>query len=141
MIRYLVSIAAFPVLAACGQTDHTPDSANPAHCLAAFNSADYWIKKKPGRKALQMELTGNAMTLYVFDKLKKRGELEDTLAETKAFIKASNDDPKVMTRLLVECGKAVQNESRFSQNQAYWLRLARSGSARCQQDRWCRAAP
>jgi len=141
MIRHVIFLATVSAIAGCAQPDHTPNSANPAHCLAAFNSADYWIQKEPGRHALQLELTGNAMTLYLFDKLRKQGRLGAVRSETRAFIKATGDDAKIMSKLLIECGNALQSEPDFKDNQAHWLRLARRGNARCQQDQSCRAAP
>ena len=45
MKRVSVVTSGALALAACGQAVAvTPDSKNPAHCLAAFNYANYWFK-------------------------------------------------------------------------------------------------
>jgi hypothetical protein len=136
MIRALLALAMLPVVAACGQPAPTPDSKNPGHCLAAFSIADYWLKKGKGPDELHAEISGNARSLYLFDKLRKQGTLDAAQHEARQYIKAVGDDPDTTGRLLVECGKAL--EPAFTSNQAYWMGLARRGSERCKKDSGCR---
>ena len=138
MIRQLLALGMFSIVAGCGQSVPTPDSKNPGHCLAAFSIADHWLKKGKGPEELHAEISGNARSLYLFNKLKKQGTLDAAQDEARQYIKAIGDDPDTTRRLLVECSKALESEPAFLDNQAYWMGLARRGSARCKQDSECR---
>jgi hypothetical protein len=111
-MRILFLAAACMSLASCrSAAAASPDSNNPAHCLAAFNYAAYWFKVGNEPDKIAQEL---AHGLYVMEKVKSDGgSASDVLAEAKQFSLAHVKNSKEMDALYLACGKAQAYDPRF----------------------------
>ena len=125
MVRGLIVAATLVSLAACGKADAiVPDSGNPAHCVAAFNYANYWMRvgKSPERATAML-----ARAMYEIDKIKSNGgSVEDAKAEGMALTKAYAEDTKKMDALFIACGKAQDADPQFRARLAKFLAAARA---------------
>lgn len=123
-MRIIILAAAAIGLAACGEaTVASPDSNNPAHCLAAFDYDAYWFKVDNQPKKVAEYI---ARGLYVMQKVKSSGGSQaQVLAEAKQFSVGHAKDSKQMDALGLECGKALAGDAGFQAEFADLIEKAR----------------
>jgi len=123
-MRNLVVVAAMIGLAGCSNaTAASPDSNNPAHCLAAFDYNAHWFKvgNQPEKVAEYL-----ARGLYVLEKVKSEGGSQaHVLSEAKEFSAGHVKDSKQMDALGLACGKALAEDARFRAEFAALIQKAR----------------
>jgi hypothetical protein len=93
----------------------TPDSSNPAHCIAAFNYGAYWLKvARDDRGVRHMYIRG----AFEMEKWKAGGHsAEEALVEGKAITERYVRDRDAMMRLLERCGEAQDVDPKFHESQ------------------------
>lgn len=128
-------------LAACGSASaSTPDSTNPAHCLAAFHYArTIALKGQPADMSLAVQST--ARSLYEMRRLKARGLFEDGRAEGEALLSRNAKDEKVMMGLVLDCAKQqdADPDYRALNESGNLMAAARRTDPACQQDVVCQS--
>ena len=111
-MRLLLLASVSIVLAGCGNsTVASPDSNNPAHCLAAFNYYAYWFKvgHEPGKVAEEL-----ARGMYVMEQVKAAGiSPSEVLAEGKEFTQMHVKNSNEMDALYAACAKSQAYDPRF----------------------------
>ena len=131
MKRVLIVASVVVALAACGRAGAvTPDSKNPAHCIAAFNYGAYWFKvgKRP-EKVTAMVARG----MFEMNKIKANGgSVADAKAQGTALTKAYADDAKAMDALFIACGSAQDADAQFKAQLPILLAQARKAEAKHQ---------
>jgi hypothetical protein len=125
MSRVLIAGICF-LLAGCGKAVATdPDSRNPAHCYAALNFANYWLRK--GGQHSDKVAEGEARMLFEMNKFRSSGRSgDDFFADGKAFTESYGNDRNRMNALLLDCLKAEEADPEFLREYANLLALARS---------------
>ena len=125
MKRALIVTAGIIGLTGCGTAGAVvPDSGNPAHCVAAFNYANYWFKvgKQPERATAMV-----ARAMYEIDNIREQGgSVADAKNEGMALTKAYAKDAKQMDSLSLACGKAQDADPQFSSRLPKLLAAARA---------------
>ena len=115
-------------LAACGRAVAvTPESKNPAHCLAAFNYGAYWfnVGKRPDKATAMV-----ARAMFEMNKIEaKGGSLSDAKAEGMALTKAYANNAKEMDALFLACGQAQDSDAQFRAQLPILLAAARKAEA------------
>ena len=128
MKRVFMVASGVVALAACGQAVAvTPDSKNPAHCVAAFNYGAYWfnVGKRPDKATAMV-----ARAMFEMNKIKsKGGSLADAKAEGMALTKAYADNAKEMDALFIACGSAQDADVQFKAQLPTLLAAARKAKA------------
>lgn len=106
MRKPLVITMAAVALGGCGSaTAATPDSKNPAHCVAAFGYAAH-LFTKGNQRSLATKMMSRAET--ELQKASQAGrDREDVISESRRFAKAliGQDRPEQMDRLVLGCLK------------------------------------
>jgi len=128
MKRVSVVTSGALALAASGQAVAvTPDSKNPAHCLAAFNYANYWFKvgHSPDDARAMM-----ARGIFELNKIKATGgSVAVAKDEATELTKAHADNEKQMDALFVACGSAQDADPQFKAQLPALLAEARKAEA------------
>jgi len=123
-MRIILLAAASMSLASCsGAVAATPDSNNPAHCLAAFNYDAYWFRvgHEPEKVAEYL-----ARGLYLLAKVKSAGgSPASVLAESKQFSREHVKNDKEMDALSLACGMALAHDAQFRAEFAGYVDQAR----------------
>ncbi len=119
-------VAVCVVLAGCGRAVAAePDSQNPAHCYAALNFGNYWLRK--GGEHADMIEVGEARMLFEMNKSRSSGRSgDDFLADFGALTRAYGNDRDRMNALLLDCLKAEEANPEFHRQYPNLLELARS---------------
>src|SRR5947209_12139604 len=122
----LIVVGACVALSACSKAGAAePDSRNPAHCYAAVNFGNYWLRKG-GQHAGQIT-EGEARMLFEMKKSRSSGQsTTDFEADGIALTKAHGNDRDGMNALLLECLKAEDADPAFHRQFRDLLALARS---------------
>ena len=126
MLRFILVATASLTLGACGRAGAiTPDPANPAHCIAAFNYGAYLLSLPPRQSegiALRM-----AQAKFEVGKLKASGSsLVEAKAEGLALTKAYADDGKQLNKLSESCSAAQLKDPDFKKQLPSLLASARA---------------
>ena len=128
MKRAVIVASTVIALVACGRARaETPDSKNPAHCIAALNYGAYWfnVGKRPDKVTAMV-----ARGIFEMNKIKASGgSVADAKAEGMALTKAYADNEKEMDALLVACGSAQDADTQFKAQQPTLLAAARKAQA------------
>jgi hypothetical protein len=104
------------ILSACSAAHSaSPDSRNPAHCIAAFNYGAYWLKLGHKDRGVRNMYVRGA---YEMEKVKASGRTaSEALAEGKALTQRYARDTDAMDRLFEECGQAQDADPKFREAQ------------------------
>ncbi|HYU94620.1 MAG TPA: hypothetical protein VE989_00460 [Sphingomicrobium sp.] len=93
----------------------TPDSQNPAHCIAAFNYGAYWFRLDHNDRRVRNMYVRAA---YEMEKLKAKGEsATGALADGKVLTERYARDQDAMDRLFKACGDAQDADPKFREVQ------------------------
>ena len=111
-MRYMFLALASFSLASCSYANaETPDSNNPAHCLAAFNYDAYWFKVGKDHEKVAYYLAQGA---YVLERAQASGASQSEVIQgAKRFSTAYVKNGKEMDALSIECGKKLAYDARF----------------------------
>jgi hypothetical protein len=121
-MRSLTIVGICVVLAGCGTAVAAePDSRNPAHCYAALNFGNYWLRK--GGNHADKVAEGEARMLFEMSKSRSR---ENFLADGQALTRTYGNDREKMNTLLLGCLQAEEADPEFHRDFPNLLALARS---------------
>ena len=125
MNRFALLIAASLIVGGCNSVAAaTPDSQKPAHCLAAIQYTNSWLRQG-GKQELMMN--GAARSVFVLKKIQaSEMSLEAAKADATALIKAYGNDPERMNALAMECLAAQDRDPQFSAQLPALLALVRA---------------
>ena len=125
-MRRIFIVGVCVLLAGCGKAAAAePDSRNPAHCYAALNFGNYWLRK--GGEHTDMVIEGEARMLFEMNKSRSTGGSgDDFLADGKALTQAYGNDRDRMNALLLGCLQAEQADPEFHREFPNLVALARS---------------
>ena len=126
MRMILVIVGACVALSGCGKAGAAePDGRNPAHCYAALNFGNYWLRKG-GQHADQIA-EGEARMLFEMKKSRTMGQSKtDFEADGIALTKAHGNDRDAMNALLLNCLNAEEADRDFHKQFPELLALAHS---------------
>ena len=101
-MRSVAIVAVCVVLAGCGKAVASePDSHNPAHCYAALNFANFWLRK--GGEHTDEVAEGEARMLFEMNKSRSSGRSSnDFLADSQALTRAHGNDRDKMNAASLE---------------------------------------
>ena len=125
MRRVLIFVFCF-LLTGCGRAAAAaPDSQNPAHCYAALNFANFWLRK--GGEHTDKVIEGEARMLFELKTSNASGRSSETfLADGEAITRAfGNDRDGKMDALLLACLQAEEANPEFHRDFPNLLALAR----------------
>jgi hypothetical protein len=130
-MRPLLLVLAPAVLAACAPAAAAaPDSTDPAHCIAAFNYAAFWLKQNE-RAGPERVTDMVARAIYELDKIKAAGgSVADAHERGRALTVRYAADPKAMDALFLACGRAQDGDPRFRERRPALIEAARAAQAR-----------
>jgi hypothetical protein len=128
-MRSLLIVGVCVLLAGCGKAVAAePDSRNPAHCYAALNFGNYWLRK--GGEHADKVAEGEARMLFEMKKSRSAGRSgDDFLADGQALTQAYGNDRDRMNALLLGCLQAEEADLDFHREFPNLLALARSHSS------------
>src|SRR5438270_12767151 len=109
----LIVVGACVALSACSKAGAAePDSRNPAHCYAALNFGNYWLRK--GGQHADKIAEGEARMLFEMNKSRSAGRSgDDFLADGKALTQAHGNERDRMNALLLRCLQAEESDPEF----------------------------
>jgi len=124
MCRLSIAILVSLALAGCGSVAAaTADSKNPAHCVAAINHTNYWLRKSDNS---ELVLNGLARAVFELDKIRASGaSLEKAKAQAEALTQ-SLQDPEKMNALALECLTAQDRDPQFQKELPRLLAIVRA---------------
>ena len=113
MRRMLTIVTVSVALVGCSKAVASqPDGRNPAHCVAALNYANYWLKK--GGKHQREVAQGVARMLFETSRIKASGQsLGDAHDAGVALTKAYGNNRDKMNSLLWQCLTAEDADPEF----------------------------
>ena len=104
------------LLSACSAAHSaTPDSRNPANCIAAFNYGAYWFKLDHNERGVRnMRVRGS----YEMAKWKADGRSKDeAISEAKKITELYAKNDAAMDALFKACGSAQDSDPNFARAQ------------------------
>ncbi|GAA3901918.1 hypothetical protein GCM10022276_20820 [Sphingomonas limnosediminicola] len=125
-MRNPIVIAVLVTAAGCNNARAaSPDSSNPAHCIAAMNFEAYWLSKNPKHADSLAEV--RARSLFEAQKIKASGaSLKAAAAEGAALTKAYANDADKMNALALACLRAEDSDARFQQEKQTLIETVRN---------------
>jgi hypothetical protein len=124
MHRFTAIAAASLIAAGCSSASATPNSQNPAHCVAAINYTNFWLRQ--GGKT-ELLINGTARAVFVLNQIRASGaSLKEAKAEGARLTKAIGNDPERMNALAVECLEAQDRDPKFSAELPALIALVRA---------------
>lgn len=141
--RYDIAMASTPLLlllGACGTASAvTPNSSDPAHCVAAFS---YGRTLAAGGKSPDIALSVQSTARAIFEgkKIKANGAFETGEREGTALLAQFGKDEKVMMGLLLDCAKHQDADPAYRalNESGQLMAAARKVDPACQSNAECR---
>ncbi len=130
-------------LGACGTaTAVTPDSANPAHCIAAF-AYSRTINAGAEVPDVAFSVQNTARGLFEGKKMKANGTFETGRSEGEDFYATYGKDGDAMLKLAHECATKQESDPNFRAmyDSGTLMAAARKVDPLCQADQACRNHP
>lgn len=120
--KFLPAAAALLMASACGEASAvTVDSANPVHCVAAFQ-----ISAAAAKADNDPDWAAEEQARSIFEGAKiGRADAKATKTEIIAVIKQIKDDVDAMRRLYPQCRARQDADPRFVSERALLMALAR----------------